>query len=213
MTDRNERTKITTYKQSFGNILGCDYTKGEIKNFIEKMETEGHTEKSISYAIWRSQDKLVHYRFGKNFLDVLKNEICKYSWGTSDSRWDRYWEKKLEKDKAKKMAYKLQEKQNEEAEKFKQEFPGYVYFTQGESGGAVKIGYTTNPESRLKTLQTSYPDILKILCLIPGDEKTEKEYHEKFKDIRLNGEWFKPTEEILKEIEELKIKYPQQVGD
>lgn len=209
MTDR----KVITYKQSFCDILGCDYTRGEIKEFIEKMEVEGHTEKSISYAIWRSRDKLVYSRFGKNFLNVLENEICKYSWGKSDPRWERYWEKKTEKEKAQKIVDELKEKQKEEFEKFKQGFPGYIYFIQGENGGAIKIGFTKNIESRLKTLQTSYPDILKVLCLIPGNESKERKLHEKFYDIKLNGEWFKPTEKIFKEIEELKTKYPQQVGD
>lgn len=222
MTDRTKYQKITTYYQAFEVVLGIRLN-AEIYNFLRQLEAEGHTEKSISYSIWRSQDKLIRFKSDSRFFGILKNEILKYSWAKGDPRWDAYWKKRNEEEKAKKIADELKKQQTAENRKagiektkvtrYKNKYPGFVYFIQGENGGAIKIGFSKNPDSRLRELQTSYPDMLKILCLVPGSYKAEKEYHENFKDIRLNGEWFKPTKELLKEIEELKIKYPQQVGD
>lgn len=76
-----------------------------------------------------------------------------------------------------------------------------IYFiTNGES---IKIGYTkSNIERRLKQLQTSCPQKLFILGWIDGDKEKEKELHIKFSNsrIRSNGEWFRPTHDILEYI-------------
>lgn len=222
MTDRTKYTKITTYEQAFCGILGLKIDD-KLKSFIKGLELEGHTEKSISYAIWRTQDKLMQYKYDTRFFSILRNEILKYSWAKSDPRWKDYWNKRNEEEKSKKIADELKKQQAAENRKagiekakitrYKNKYPGFVYFIQGENGGAIKIGYTKNIESRLHTLQTSYPDALKVLCLIPGSTKIETNYHDKFKDIRLNGEWFKPDKEIFDEIEILKEKYPHVVGD
>ena len=51
----------------------------------------------------------------------------------------------------------------------------YVYFIQGENGGAIKIGTTTDLANRLKTLQTGYPDTLRCLLLLRGNTKLKKQ--------------------------------------
>lgn len=79
---------------------------------------------------------------------------------------------------------------------------GYVYFIQGQCGGAIKIGYSMNPTERLKELQTGYPDTLKILLIIPGDLNTEKALHRKFEGSRLKGEWFRPDDYLINSIKE-----------
>jgi hypothetical protein len=60
-------------------------------------------------------------------------------------------------------------------------------------GEAVKIGYSTDPESRLRYLQTGHPKKLVLLgvCSIP-----EPVLHEKFESLRLQGEWFRLTPEL-----------------
>ena len=83
---------------------------------------------------------------------------------------------------------------------YNKKYKGFVYFVQGESGGAVKIGFSKNPEIRIKELQTGYPDTLKILCLIPGNEQTEKRFHKQFDNYRLNGEWFEPVQDVFDEM-------------
>lgn len=67
----------------------------------------------------------------------------------------------------------------------------------------VKIGYTTNIQDRLYKLQVSCPVRLKIVGLIDGDLSDESSYHEKFKHLHSNGEWFEYTQEIALFIEGL----------
>lgn len=226
MTDRY--IKITTYKQAFEQVLGMEFDK-KVQDFVKRLEEEGHTEKSIAFSIWKTQEKLMRFKDDSRFLGILKNEILKYSWRKNDPRWDAYWEKKKEEQQAKKYQEALQfkYKQNKidgedrkieknlekqiKTQKYPKSIKGYVYFVQGINGGAIKIGYSDNPETRLKALQTGYPDILKILLLVPGTEKTERYFHNKFAEYRLNGEWFRPEQDILKEIS--KFKASQQVGD
>lgn len=225
MTDRTKYQKITTYYQAFEVVLDMRLNEN-IYKFLKQLEAEGHTEKSISYSIWRTQNKLIQYKGDPRFFSILRNEILKYSWTKNDPRWDDYWKKRNEQEKVKSKVKTINDYTKEEIEaslaklgvlkkedeerknRYAKKYKGYVYFIQGENGGAIKIGYSKDPESRLKSLQTSYPDILKVLCLIPGTEKIEKKYHKKFENIRLNGEWFKPDETVFQEIETLKAKYP-----
>lgn len=221
MTDRTKYQKITTYYQAFEVVLDMRLNEN-IYKFLKQLEAEGHTEKSISYSIWRTQNKLIQYKGDPRFFSILRNEILKYSWTKNDPRWDDYWKKRNEQEKVKNIADELKKQQTAENRKagiekakitrYKNKYPGFVYFVQGEFGGGIKIGFSKTPESRLKQLQTSYPDTLKILVLVPGNNKDEKTYHKKFEHIKLNGEWFKPDKELLDEIENLKTKY-EQAGD
>ena len=226
MTDRY--VKITTYKQAFEQVLEMEFDK-KLQDFVKRLEEEGHTEKSIAFSVWKTQEKLMRFKKDTRFLGILKNEILKYSWRKGDPRWDSYWEKKKEEEQAKKYIEALEFKKKQDdieyedkkiekslekqlkTQKYPKRIKGYVYFIQGINGGAIKIGYSDNPESRLKALQTGYPDILKILLLVPGTEKTERYFHNKFAEHRLNGEWFRPEQEVLQEITKFKVK--QQVGD
>lgn len=210
--------KITTYKDAFEVVLGMEIDS-KILGLLKALERDGHSEKSIAYSIWRTQEKLLRFRHDSRFLGILRNEILKYSWPSGDPRWTTYWKKRNEEERAKKISEKIRQQQIAEnrrlgVEKAKEtrrrkKYKGFVYFVQGECGGAIKIGFSQNPDSRLKQLQTGYPDTLKILCLVPGNEKTEKKIQNKFVDTRLNGEWFKPTTELLNEIEKLKAEYDQ----
>jgi len=78
----------------------------------------------------------------------------------------------------------------------------YVYFIQ--SDDFVKIGFTTNIESRLASLQTSIPNNLQLLGVMFGSVSDEKMLHSKFSDFRVrnNGEWFCLNEEIMGFIKE-----------
>ena len=82
----------------------------------------------------------------------------------------------------------------------------YIYFIEEGLDGKIKIGYSTNPSERLKTLQTSNPRTLRLLITIEGNEQDEKILHTKFSKYRLQGEWFEPNEEILIFIEESPVK-------
>ena len=75
---------------------------------------------------------------------------------------------------------------------------GKIYFiTDCEN---IKIGFTTlNVEKRLKQLQTGCVKKLFVLGYITGTMADEKKLHDIFgaNRLRYNGEWFKPTQELL----------------
>jgi len=183
------RGKVETYAHAL-SLIGLPLD-GKIKTIIQGLETEGHTEKSICYSIWKGQDKLNQYRNHPKFWSILKNEILKYSWPKGDPRWDEYWKKKREEEKAKELE-KAERAKRAQAEDYSRRYPGFIYFVQGESGGSVKIGYATDIEKRIKSLQTGFPETLVILKSFPGDTTDEASIHEEFKEYRLRGEWFKP---------------------
>jgi uncharacterized protein YeeX (DUF496 family) len=65
----------------------------------------------------------------------------------------------------------------------------------------VKIGRSKNPEKRLKQLSTGSPYKLEIIKKIRGNENLEREIHDKFSHLRMNGEWFELTDELSEFIE------------
>lgn len=81
--------------------------------------------------------------------------------------------------------------------------PQVIYFMQGVSGGAIKIGIAVDVEKRRKAIQ--YFEPLEILATVPGNEKVETELHKQFASIRLHGEWFEPAPELLECIEHVRL--------
>lgn len=80
-----------------------------------------------------------------------------------------------------------------------------LYFIQSGESGPIKIGITgMKIEKRMKALQTAHPFKLRLLVLVKGDAMRETEYHARFAEHRLEGEWFAPHPNILTEIERLK---------
>lgn len=73
----------------------------------------------------------------------------------------------------------------------------YVYFIGNIEYKIVKIGFSSNPQNRLKSLQTGCPYKLKILKKIEGNSHLEKDYHKIFKDFNMEGEWFELRGELL----------------
>lgn len=76
-----------------------------------------------------------------------------------------------------------------------------VYFIQAISGGPIKIGFTRNLTTRLAALQNSHPERLIVVAAFPGGPAEEGELHHKFKAVRVNGEWYEPSSDLLAEIE------------
>ncbi len=205
--------RITTYNDAFGKILEMPINE-QVMGYIKSLEEEGYNEKSITFTIWKKQDKLRVYKDDGRFFAILRNEVGKYSWKKDDPRWEEYWNKKNEQERVKSRkdeadAYKIDLIIRDEVKEkaFGKKATGYVYFIQGYCGGAIKIGYSKEPETRLKSLQTGYPDTLRILLLVPGSEKTEQYFHMKFEIYKLQGEWYKPDQVLLDYIEDLKGKY------
>lgn len=61
---------------------------------------------------------------------------------------------------------------------------------EGTPSGIVKIGRSGNVKVRLPGIQTGNPAKLQILHLEPGAGHFEVPLHNRFADIRLEGEWF-----------------------
>lgn len=79
---------------------------------------------------------------------------------------------------------------------------GYIYFIQMDRIGPIKIGFTKDIGKRLISLQTANPYPLNLLCVFPGNEEMEKDIHQGFNEMRMEGEWFLPHKFILSEIQE-----------
>lgn len=80
-----------------------------------------------------------------------------------------------------------------------------VYFIRA-SSGPIKIGVAKDPRVRLRTLQTSTHERLSLLATLVGTYETERDLHRKFAHLRLSGEWFAPSDELLAFVECLKGK-------
>jgi hypothetical protein len=68
---------------------------------------------------------------------------------------------------------------------------GFVYFIVNYEQKVCKIGYSLNPEKRLKEIQTCYPYRLIIHKKVVGDLKKEKWFHKVFSRYKTKGEWFR----------------------
>lgn len=88
------------------------------------------------------------------------------------------------------------------AAKARREIQGFVYFAAGPNT-PIKIGFSTSPESRVASLQTSHWERLEILACTPGTLELEASYHSRFQRLRLSGEWFRRSRLILAEISKL----------
>lgn len=69
------------------------------------------------------------------------------------------------------------------------EIIGTVYFIR--VGAFVKIGYTGNLASRVKSLSTASATPPVVIHSEPGTNRDERGYHHRFADLRENGEWFR----------------------
>lgn len=71
---------------------------------------------------------------------------------------------------------------------------GVVYFV--ELGDRIKIGFTTNLTSRLKTVPAE-----RVLATMPGTMRDEQAMHARFESARVYREWFTKSPELLDFIE------------
>jgi hypothetical protein len=194
--------KITRYDQAF-DLICVPYPTEKARSVISMLEREGHSEKSICFSVWKGQENLCKLRRDSRFWGAFINTVRKWSWPRDDPRWDNYWKRKREEERAQQEEERLRKIEMEKEARetaYRERYPGFVYFIRGESGGPIKIGYTTDITKRLNTLQTGYPDTLKLLALVPGSTKDELILHEEFTEYRMRGEWFKPVEPLLEKI-------------
>lgn len=72
---------------------------------------------------------------------------------------------------------------------------GWIYVIRDERGW-FKIGFSLNPQLRLRKLQTGNPRPLALVSTWPGDAVLERLLHEHFAEHRGEGEWFAPAPEM-----------------
>lgn len=79
---------------------------------------------------------------------------------------------------------------------------GQVYFIGSKltPGRPIKIGFSRDPQDRLKNLQTGHPERLQIFATVPGDKDLEAKYPRRWKTRRQSGEWFTLGDCIINEI-------------
>lgn len=87
----------------------------------------------------------------------------------------------------------------------------YIYVI-GDNASPYKIGFTKNPDKRLKSLQTGNPRKLSMLYKEEINENEikyiEKQIHKELKRKQVSGEWFNISlEDAISEIKYARIKY------
>jgi hypothetical protein len=89
--------------------------------------------------------------------------------------------------------------------------PGKVYFARL-PGQGIKIGFSVNPERRMKDLQIGASASILLVGTVEGTMTDEARFHERFHEHRIRGEWF--SERILPDVLEivgLALTYPHGV--
>jgi hypothetical protein len=77
-----------------------------------------------------------------------------------------------------------------------------IYFVQaGDESQPIKIGFARDVEKRLRGLQCTCPDQLRLLAVMDGDKEVEAALHGLMASHRIRGEWFRPVGELLDLIE------------
>lgn len=79
----------------------------------------------------------------------------------------------------------------------------FVYFVTVEYPNfPVKIGISQSSKMRLSALQTALPYAVKLLAMVRApDHRFEHRLHRKFAHIKLRGEWFERTDELMNYID------------
>lgn len=90
-----------------------------------------------------------------------------------------------------------------EIDKTEQVFPTFVYFIFNADRNTVKIGYSKNPEARIKAFQTGTLDDLSLLKTMLGGKSEEDSIHRQFSDYRIEREIFRYEGKLKKFVESL----------
>ena len=80
----------------------------------------------------------------------------------------------------------------------------FLYFLRRKEDGLVKIGWSQTIIQRLDALQRQHGP-LEILAIIAGGPVAEGVWHEWYASIRVEGEWFEPSEDLMAWFEDKKL--------
>ena len=74
-----------------------------------------------------------------------------------------------------------------------------IYFLRCNcTNGFIKIGVARDLWQRIDTLKAASPYELRLVRVLAGGRSEERTIHEQFADARHRGEWFRPTENLLR---------------
>lgn len=209
--------RIKTYEEAF-YFLGIKYND-KAKLTMTSMEKEGYSQSGICFGLWKGHEKIMGFKGDNRLWSIMQNEIRKHTWKNNDARWNEYNDKKRQdelkqqqKDVRKKKI--AEEKEAKRKRKIEREATrptsGFVYFIQDTGNRYIKIGYTEDIKSRASCIQTGNPNPIDILAYVRANKKDEAKVHVALKKYRHRGEWFKPTEEVLKMVEAAKKRQQRQ---
>ena len=72
-----------------------------------------------------------------------------------------------------------------------------LYAIEAPASGLVKIGSSSDPAGRFKTIQAMSPEMLEMRIVSPVDgRELEKSFHKRFAHLRHHGEWFRQEQEL-----------------
>lgn len=91
--------------------------------------------------------------------------------------------------------------------------PNRVYFAQ--CGEYIKIGVSSNPARRVERLRyerrtfkpatVPHGEPLRLLAAIPGDYGQEGDWHYRFREDWVGGEWFLASDDLLAAVDALRV--------
>ena len=82
---------------------------------------------------------------------------------------------------------------------------GFIYFITSSQEGFLKIGWASNPDRRLETLQTGNHNRLSFLFYVRAPAYLERIAQKIFKSERIINEWFNYTDELDHFVEWLEL--------
>lgn len=73
---------------------------------------------------------------------------------------------------------------------YKNPLIGKIYIIKAIGTNRIKIGFSDDPEKRIKQLATGSPYPLQLLKVFEGTQQQERRIHARFTEYRVTGEWF-----------------------
>ena len=73
----------------------------------------------------------------------------------------------------------------------------FIYYIKNINSGHIKIGWSRNPQKRIRQLQPGAEGKLIIMATQPGGPSAEASIHRHFKRLQFYGEWYKSDSSLL----------------
>jgi hypothetical protein len=186
------RLASKSYQSIYGNSLGAGLLHDTV-SWARTDEERSNREVLLSanehILSLLNSDSSVEWRF-VGFHPIWTDSSVMALMNTRRKRWEK--EEKRKEREAVKLA-KVQEKAAEPSNPRGM----YVYFVQAGENGPIKIGFSTDPDRRIKALRTAMSEELIVLKVVKGGRQLEKTLHDRFSEIHRRGEWYEPTTELL----------------